>query len=1010
LGGQVNELNGKIRTAAVLAFLVLMFASSIQTVPALRIHHESDERNYRLGESEPFKFMSKPEVGHASIEVTVKYVVEITSASAAQHKAQVKMLLSSVDSYTTIDLTVSSDWPYANRWISIQRCYETKENRQLKVEQIDSRDWKVYTESSSEIAVEYDALLAIPQDNYYRSYLAEQCGVIYAHALLLTPSLQGVITVEFKLPNDWKVVADERWEAASATSYSFPTSAVDPFDSFIALGPWEIYDEVFGDNQALTVALLGKTRYEKEEYVKNIKICVDYLSSRLGKLPEKSLTTVIAPLPLPGDFMTYQPQICVARADSSWGFFEGTFWHYWILNVPLPYSSQEAQYKIWWFGEAASPFFLYPVWSMMGVLVSERPWFDSSSWKDWYRNYEKYIDTKYDIPVTDYIIMREKTSDIFYYSPMMYLKGAVVLHLLNITIAESTNDAKNLQDLVRYIYENYVLKHLPYTNEDALSAANTITGIDFKPFFDAYVYGNERVPIITIENDYFNDWSTLGGILYPSLPNEEKAAPKYATAPITLELKKEAKHFSVYFHPQDEKMATLLLLSAERAYISLRRVYGGEPKLRIKMFMTYDLDEYLKFGLWPSWLGLPPEGASAGSVGVESGDEIVWLNPIRDRKETQVPASVTAHEVGHAFMRQLYPGMYGENWLSWFDEGLASYAEIECWLEKEPNEGGPLFKFQDAFLQLVDSCKTGKPTLIELSHLENASREKDEKLRLLFSAESMAFLYYIAERYGEDGLHRLLFEYNKELTLQEAAEKAFNISFTDLEGDWRALVEKTAAKVDLCDSELARIRREGFNIDKAEKMKKQEPPPAYLALFAAYVVEQYGVPSLTTTTTETTSTTVVPTPTSTSTLIQEKPPASSLLSSSISIVLAALVLVLVLTGWKYGKLTKRISILMIVSAPVLFILSMLFLANTIIYPAESLPYQIGWSLGLLVAPILFVSGIVVYGRTEKKARRITTQVSARTCPHCSRDLSTLPRDIKNCPYCGKPAHSRKEDE
>ena len=131
-----------------------------------------------------------------------------------------------------------------------------------------------------------------------------------------------------------------------------------------------------------------------------------------------------------------------------------------------------------------------------------------------------------------------------------------------------------------------------------------------------------------------------------------------------------------------------------------------------------------------------------------------------------------------------------------------------------------------------------------------------------------------------------------------------------------------------------------------------------------------------------------------------------------SVVLVALALILLFTGKKHGKLTKRNGALMAILAPVIFILSGLFLANTIIYPAESLPYQIGDALCFVAAPILLVSGIVVYAtarRVEKRTRRTATpqpprasrEAPTRACPRCGRDLSQLPADIKNCPYCGK---------
>jgi len=125
-------------------------------------------------------------------------------------------------------------------------------------------------------------------------------------------------------------------------------------------------------------------------------------------------------------------------------------------------------------------------------------------------------------------------------------------------------------------------------------------------------------------------------------------------------------------------------------------------------------------------------------------------------------------------------------------------------------------------------------------------------------------MYYITGRYGEDGLHRLLTEYNRGITLPEAAEKAFGISFADLERGWRELVEKTAAKAESGSSELARIRGVGYPVDKAEKIARQQP---YLGLLVAYTVEQYGTIGPTPTSPPEQAPTISPQPTPTSSFL-----------------------------------------------------------------------------------------------------------------------------------------------
>ena len=95
----------------------------------------------------------------------------------------------------------------------------------------------------------------------------------------------------------------------------------------------------------------------------------------------------------------------------------------------------------------------------------------------------------------------------------------------------------------------------------------------------------------------------------------------------------------------------------------------------------------------------------------------------------------------------------------------------------------------------------------------------------------------------------------------------------------------------------------------------------------------------------------------------------------LSIISVALILIPLIKGKKDGKFTRRKAAAILVAAPILFVLSGLFLANTIINPAESLPYQVGRALCFAASPTLMLSGIIVYTAAphEEKKKLATAQ-------------------------------------
>jgi hypothetical protein len=95
----------------------------------------------------------------------------------------------------------------------------------------------------------------------------------------------------------------------------------------------------------------------------------------------------------------------------------------------------------------------------------------------------------------------------------------------------------------------------------------------------------------------------------------------------------------------------------------------------------------------------------------------------------------------------------------------------------------------------------------------------------------------------------------------------------------------------------------------------------------------------------------------------------------LSIISVALILIPLIKGKKDGKFTRRKAAAILVAAPILFVLSGLFLANTVINPAESLPYQVGRALCFAASPTLMLSGIIVYivAPHEEKKKPATMQ-------------------------------------
>lgn len=82
-----------------------------------------------------------------------------------------------------------------------------------------------------------------------------------------------------------------------------------------------------------------------------------------------------------------------------------------------------------------------------------------------------------------------------------YTKGAVIANMLDLMIAQSTKGEKSLDDVMRFLYQEYYKKHSRGFNiSEMQKALEQISGLDLKLFFDKYISGTETFDYKTIFN------------------------------------------------------------------------------------------------------------------------------------------------------------------------------------------------------------------------------------------------------------------------------------------------------------------------------------------------------------------------------------------------------------------------------------------------------------------------------------------------------------------------------
>ncbi len=158
-----------------------------------------------------------------------------------------------------------------------------------------------------------------------------------------------------------------------------------------------------------------------------------------------------------------------------------------------------------WFSEGTNEYLGVDAHFVTGAFTPAM----SNEWHNrFYTDYRTIAGTPNDVPVSmclDSLPFRSPA-----WVTCLYSKSHTVFYLLDQTLNHLTDQKIGLVDLIKYLLDKYSADPSKTITEDEILTATTdISGYDFQPFFDAYVTGNELLPV-EIHNGQLNViWNEL---------------------------------------------------------------------------------------------------------------------------------------------------------------------------------------------------------------------------------------------------------------------------------------------------------------------------------------------------------------------------------------------------------------------------------------------------------------------------------------------------------------------
>jgi hypothetical protein len=362
------------------------------------------------------------------------------------------------------------------------------------------------TDGKTDVEFEYDADLsprALKSTAGYVSYhwyLNGQFGAATPEQLILYPlastgehylSLHNIM-IQFQTLNGWEVLT--RWDREG--DHYRARSTPEFILGFLGFGRFDrVSREIGGTN--VTVAFTGIPKVQQKSLSDSVFTLYGYYTTKLGRMIDSTY------LPRDRYYVLYvpSPEGRPVESDRAWGFYRST-------EEPERTAAHEVFHE--WNGDSGAffgSFFLtegLTTYYEYHALSKTGLWTRDQYFQGLIREYNEYkqriVGTSSDVSLEP----PRSGIDLDLY----YRKGAVVGYLLNEEMSKVTDGERDMDDLMRYLFEHWAMQnphpeawYAPYESayfvsaNDLLKAVNTVTGHDFTRFFGAYVFGTAQLPI-----------------------------------------------------------------------------------------------------------------------------------------------------------------------------------------------------------------------------------------------------------------------------------------------------------------------------------------------------------------------------------------------------------------------------------------------------------------------------------------------------------------------------------
>ena len=424
----------------------------------------------------------EPRVAHVKCALTPKV------GSGA--KADRKLLRLSMSRFGT-------EWLYDGYARYLRDLTVTDANgKTLQVEEIGKTQWIVEVQDELPVTLHYKVLLNHDERDWpfgrnEAPYAQTDCVFWPGYALFIVGEVKD-IELKVDVPESWHVSTP--WDQVEPNEHHFVCEdQEDLMFAYLVLGEYCKSRAKVGDMEVV-VALGGRFKASICEVKGTVEALLKGYATVYGGTPKGRILFVANPYGEKGHLGGgVSGRSITAHIGGELDETSRRFWlplvshivgYLWNGTEAIRFREQE-----YWFSAGFTEYYSEIVPARLG-LASE---------SDFLRNFERiwksYLSRQGELSI------REAGEDKTTNRELVYDGGCLVAAALDLQIRKRTQNRSSLDDVMQQMYQAFGLTDAVFTMNDVIKIISQIAGEDFKPFFNEYVAGTERLPL----EKYFGD-------------------------------------------------------------------------------------------------------------------------------------------------------------------------------------------------------------------------------------------------------------------------------------------------------------------------------------------------------------------------------------------------------------------------------------------------------------------------------------------------------------------------